>query len=199
MSIAYPELEDSPTSADKKNAFEIPKSEDTNVVHAASTGAVTGTMLMMNIAGNLIAILAIIAMLDVWLGYIGDKVDIFLSFNAICEVIFWPVAWLMGIDPEDCTIVASLLGYKIFANEFVAYELLAFTYRGRISDRSYYIASYALSGFSNFGSIGVQLGGLTPLAPNQGKNLAKLVFSAMIVGNTACIMTACIAGLFYEG
>ena len=102
-----------------------------------------------------LSILAIIAMLDVWLGYIGDKVDIFLSFNAICEVIFWPVAWLMGIDPEDCTIVASLLGYKIFANEFVAYELLAFTYRGRISDRSYYIASYALSGFSNFGSIGL--------------------------------------------
>jgi pyrimidine nucleoside transport protein len=196
--LAYPELEESATAANKKNGYEIPKSDDVNVVHAASNGAVTGTVLMMNIAGNLVAALAIIAMLDNWLGYIGDKVDIFLSFNRICEVIFYPVAWLMGVDPADCTIVASLLGYKIFANEFVAYERLAFTYKGVISDRSYYIASYALSGFSNFGSIGIQLGGLTPLAPNQGTKLAKLVMSAMIVGNTACIMTACIAGLFYK-
>ena len=104
----------------------------------------------------------------------------------------------MGVDPADCRIVASLIGYKVFANEFVAYEKLAFVYRESISARSYYIASYALSGFSNFGSIGIQLGGLTPLAPKQGPKLAKLVTSAMIVGNTACILTACIAGLFYK-
>jgi len=75
---------------------------------------------------------------------------------------------------------------------------LAFTFRDQISERSYYIASFALCGFSNLGSIGIQLGGLTPLAPNQGKKLAKLVFSAMVAGNTACLMTACIAGIFYE-
>lgn len=182
--IAYPETEESDTGLGKKGVFEIAKSDDVNVIHAASNGAVVGMQLVLNIAANLIAILAILALLDVILGWLGNMVDIFLSFNAICEVVFYPCAWLMGVDAADCRIVASLIGYKIFANEFVAYEKLAFTYRGIISDRSYYIASYALCGFSNVGSIGIQLGGLTPLAPNQGKKLAKLVTSAMIVGNT---------------
>jgi CNT family concentrative nucleoside transporter len=197
--IAFPETEESPTAMGKKGAYDIPASDDANVVHAATNGAVIGTQLMLNIAGNLIAFLAIIAMLDALLTYLGDKVDITLSFNICCEYLFYPVAWLMGVDPDDCDEVAIVIGLKIFANEFVAYEKLAFTYREVISDRSYYIASYALCGFSNFGSIGVQLGGLTPLAPNQGPKLAKLVFSAMVAGNTACFVTACIAGIFYEG
>uniref|UniRef100_A0A7S1VSV7 Sodium/nucleoside cotransporter n=1 Tax=Grammatophora oceanica TaxID=210454 RepID=A0A7S1VSV7_9STRA len=196
--LTYPETEDSPTSTGKKGAYDIPSSDHVNVIHAATDGAVVGTQLMLNIAGNLVAFLAIIAMLDAWLYYFGERVDIYLSFNAICEVVFYPFAWLMGVDAEDCREVAVVLGLKIFANEFVAYEKLAFTFKDQISDRSFYIASYALCGFSNFGSIGIQLGGLTPLAPNQGKKLAKLVFSAMIAGNTACFMTACIAGIFYE-
>jgi nucleoside permease NupC len=104
----------------------------------------------------------------------------------------------MGIDPDDCSQVAILIGLKIFANEFVAYEKLAYTFKEEISERSYCIASFALCGFSNFGSVGIQLGGLTPLAPNQGKKLAKLVLSAMFAGNMACFVTACIAGIFYE-
>lgn len=197
--LAFPEVEDSPTAMGKKGAYEIPPSDDANVVHAATNGAVVGTQLMLNIAGNLVAFLAIIAMLDALLGYLGDRVDVTMSFNIVCEYLFYPFAWLMGVDPEDCSEVAILIGLKIFANEFVAYEKLAFTFKGQISDRSYYIASFALCGFSNFGSVGIQLGGLTPLAPNQGKKLAKLVLSAMVAGNTACFMTACIAGIFYEG
>lgn len=105
----------------------------------------------------------------------------------------------MGVDADDCRKVAVLLGVKIFTNEFVAYERLTeASFKESLSPRSFYIASYALAGFSNFGSIGIQLGGLTPLAPNQGPKLAKLVFSAMIAGNTACLLTACIAGIFYE-
>ena len=105
----------------------------------------------------------------------------------------------MGIDAADCPEVARLLGLKVFANEFVAYEVLAFSgMKDQISERSFYIVSYALCGFSNVGSIGIQLGGLTPLAPTKARNLAQLVTSAMIAGNTACIMTACIAGIFYE-
>ena len=79
----------------------------------------------------------------------------------------------------------------------MAYDALR-QIRDEITPRSFYIASFALAGFSNLSSIGIQLGGLTPLAPNQGKKLAKLGFSAMIAGNTACFMTACIAGIFYE-
>lgn len=127
-------------------------------------------------------------MLDQLIIYLAGRVDIELSFNRLCEIFFFPLAWLMGVDGEDCDEVARLLGLKIFANEFVAYEELAFGGLN-ISARSYYIASYALCGFSNMGSIGIQLGGLTPLAPNQGPKLAKLVFSAMIAGNTACLIT----------
>ena len=105
----------------------------------------------------------------------------------------------MGVDAEDCNEVATLLGFKIFLNEFVAYEKLTNEFKDEISPRSFYIVSYALCGFSNFGSIGIQLGGLGPLAPNQTPKLAKLVFSAMIAGNTACLLTACIAGIFYDG
>jgi nucleoside permease NupC len=101
----------------------------------------------------------------------------------------------MGIDPDDCSQVAILIGLKIFANEFVAYEKLAYTFKEEISERSYCIASFALCGFSNFGSVGIQLGGLIPLAPNQGKKLAKLVHRAMFAGNKACFVTACIAGI----
>lgn len=196
--IAYPETEDSPTAVEKKGVYKIPPTNDANVVHAAANGAVVGTQLVLNITGNLIAFLAIIQMLDQLLIYLGDRVDIPLSFNDVCSVIFYPVAWLMGVDSDDCKEVAILLGIKIFANEFVAYEKLAFEFREQISQRSYYIASFALCGFSNISSIGIQLGGLTPMAPNQGKNLAKLVVSAMIAGNTACLVTACIAGIFYE-
>lgn len=198
--IAYPETEESPTATGKKGSYHIPDSGDTNIVHAATQGAVIGTQLMLNIAGNLIAFLAIIEMLDQLLMYLGERVDIELSFTIICEIIFYPVAWLMGVDGEDCRAIANVLGLKIFANEFVAYGALSSPeIRDSISDRSYYIASYALCGFSNLGSIGIQLGGLTPLAPNKAGSLAKLVFSAMIAGNTACLMTACIAGIFYEG
>lgn len=86
--------------------------------------------------------------------------------------------------------------FYLNCSQFVAYEALA-GLQDQISARSFYIASYALAGFSNLSSIGIQLGGLTPLAPNQAKKLAKVAFSAMIAGNTACFMTACIAGIFY--
>ncbi|KAL3931744.1 MAG: hypothetical protein SGARI_004132 [Bacillariaceae sp.] len=202
--IALPETEESPTQCTFGNGgenglvFELPPSDDANVFHAAANGAVTGMKILINVTANLIAFLAIVAMLDALLGYLGGLVNLELSFTIVCSYVFWPVALLMGVDVEDCLQVGAVLGYKIFANEFVAYQQLAYTYRDQISERSYYIASYALCGFSNFASIGVQLGTLNTLAPNQSKRLAKIVLSAMIAGNTACIMTACIAGIFYE-
>lgn len=101
-------------------------------------------------------------MLDQLLMYLGDRVDLDVSFNRICEIFFFPLAWLMGVDGEDCEEVARLIGLKIVANEFVAYSELTLVSEAKISDRSFYIASYALCGFSNLGSIGIQLGGLTP-------------------------------------
>jgi len=195
--IALPETEDSATATGKKGAYHIPESGDKNVVHAATQGAVIGTQLVINIAGMLIAFLALIEMLDQLIIFLGSRVDLDINFETICGIIFYPVAWLMGVDVADCRQIANLLGIKIFANELIAYEQLV-QIQGQISERSYHIASYALCGFSNIGSVGIQLGGLTPMAPNKGPALAKLVVSALIAGNTACLLTACIAGIFYE-
>ena len=105
----------------------------------------------------------------------------------------------MGVTPKDCLKVASLLGSKLFLNEFVAYTQLAeHMANGELDPKSVVIATYALCGFSNFGSIGVQLGTLSKLAPKKEKSISKLVLSAMLAGNTACFMTACNAGLLYD-
>jgi len=184
--LACPETEESKTSLKKKGSFDIPESEDVNVVHAASNGATMGMQLVLNIGGTGIAALAILGMLDSCLNYLGKKVDVPLSFSLVCEVIFFPAAWLMGVDGADCLKVARCLGLKIFANEIIAYIQLK-SIRDDISERSFYIASYALCGFSNFASIGIQLGGISPLAPNQVPKLAKLIVSAMFVGNTGKI------------
>lgn len=195
--LMYPETEESKTDNRKKGAFEVTKSDDINVVDAACKGAVTGMQLAINIAANLVAFLAIIEMFNELIIYLGERVDREWSLYIFFEYIFYPFAFLMGVDPEDCREVGNIIGLKVIANEFVAYDELS-KLRGVISDRSFYIATYATAGFSNLSSIGIQIGGLTPLAPNQGHALAKIGFSAMIAGNVACFMTACIAGLFYE-
>lgn len=115
--LTYPETEDSPTSNRKKGAYDIPKSDDVNVVDAATKGAVVGTQLVLNIAGNLIAFLAIIEMIDQLIIYLGNRVDVVISLNIICEYLFYPFAWLMGVDPDDCKQVGYVIGLKIIANE----------------------------------------------------------------------------------
>ena len=195
--LMYPETEESKTDNRKKGAFDVTKSDDINVVDAACKGAVTGMQLAINIAANLVAFLAIIEMFNELIIYLGERVDREWSLYIFFEYIFYPFAYLMGVDPEDCREVGNIIGLKVIANEFVAYDRLS-QLQGQISARSFYIATYATAGFSNLSSIGIQIGGLTPLAPNQGHTLAKIGFSAMIAGNIACFMTACIAGLFYE-
>lgn len=193
--LLMPETEESKTAAGTSYTIEV--GEDGNIIEAAANGAAVAIQLAINIGGQLIAFIAIIAMLNGFLGFFGRLVDIpNLSFELICGYLLYPVAFLMGVDVKDCLAVGTMLGKKIFINEFVAYgDLVKNT---EMSEKSKAIAVFALCGFSNFGSIGVQLGGLTPIAPNQGKKLAKLVFSAMIAGNIACFMTACIAGLLLK-
>jgi len=170
-----------------------------NIFEAAAKGALTAIPLAANIAAMLIAFLGILAWFDAILGWAGNFVDYpELSFEKICGWVFWPLSFLMGVPIKDCEKFASLLGLKTFANEFVAYaQLDEYIESGDLSDRSVVIATYALCGFANFGSMGIQLGGLTPLAPERSKLFAQLVFSAMISGTVACFMTACIAGVLY--
>lgn len=115
--VAYPETEESMTSNRKKGAFEVTKSDDINVVDAACKGAVTGMQLAINIAANLVAFLAIIEMFNELIIYLGDRVDVDVSLYIIFEYLFYPFAWLMGVDPEDCREVGNVIGLKVIANE----------------------------------------------------------------------------------
>jgi CNT family concentrative nucleoside transporter len=173
------------------------------VIHAIANGAADGVKLAINVAAMLIAFLAMIAMFDFllgwtggWFGYTGDNA---WTLSGVLGRLFAPLAWTMGIPWEDCPDVGQLLGLRVVASEFVAYERLASWLSPdsavQISERSRAIATYALCGFSTFASIGVQLGGIGPLAPERSGDLACLGLRAMIGGNLAAFMTACVAGI----
>jgi len=207
--IIYPEDEVSPTAqnseekernedAIKDVLNQIGKGSESNVIEAAANGAIVALRLAGNIAGMLIAFLALIGFLDYMFSYWGSLIDWDITFTKLCGYIFYPIAFLMGIHPDDCQIAGELIGTKVVVNEFVAYSDLEYVYADSLSLRSNTILIYALCGFSNLGSIGVTLGGLTPLAPERTKDLTQLVVSAMIAGNLACFMTACIAALLYD-
>lgn len=182
-----------------------------NVIHAATHGAMEGAKLALNVAAQIIAFLAMIALCDGVLGWVGLQAREWVgdawgqqfgkswSLAGGLSYLFAPVAWVMGVDRADCFKIGELLGIKMVANEFLAYERLAEWIdpeKGRqISARSEIIATYALCAFANFASIGVQIGGLGSLAPERTRDLAKLGFKAMLGGTLASFMTACIAGI----
>lgn len=193
----------------------------TNVIEAAAIGASDGVKLALNIAGMLIAFLALIALANALLIGLGNlvemainpllaadnKIDMDWSLNNLFALAFYPLAMIMGIESGDCSVAGQLLGKKMVVNEFVAYldlgaivnEMAAegVNAQQKISHRTEIILTYALAGFSNFGAIGIQLGGIGPLAPNRRSDLAQLGFRAMLGGMLACCMTACIAGMLY--
>ena len=184
--ILYPELEEPATRGDVKVAVERTHA---NVIDAASAGASDGTLLAINVAAMLIAFLAFLAMFDYVLGLINPQ----LSLARIFAVLFAPVAVLMGVPAQDVPALGDLLGTKLVANEFVAYVKLTGEYRGVISDRSYILATYALTGFANFASIGIQLGGIGAMAPSRRGDLARLGSLALLAGFIATLINASIA------
>ncbi|KAH9523620.1 hypothetical protein Btru_040466 [Bulinus truncatus] len=239
--LFYPETAKSKHS--DKDVYNFEKGTERNLIEAASNGASVSVKLVANIAVNLIAFVALLHFINATLTWFGDRVGVDgLTFQFICSYIFWPISFLMGVDQEDCRIVAELIGTKIFLNEFVAYvDLSKFInnrialndylanytssfnttgnispgwrwvgediylnntgvtlQRGVLSPKSVVLATYALCGFSNLSSMGIQLGALGAMAPNRKSDLSKIVFRAMLAGNVACFLTACSAGLFYE-
>jgi len=192
--------EDPDRKADDSEVALKARPQTANIIEAAANGAAVAIPLVANIAAMLIAFLAILAFLDQSLSWFGNFVGYDeLSFEKICGWIFWPIAFLMGVPTDDCEKVGALLGLKTFANEFVAYQSLQDHIKDEtLADRSIVISTYALCGFANFGSMGIALGGLTPLAPEREKEFARVVLSAMIAGTIACFMTACIAGVLYK-
>ncbi|XP_071478847.1 solute carrier family 28 member 3-like [Diadema antillarum] len=201
--LFYPETEKSATANCEDIVIE--KGSERNFVEAASNGASMAIPLVLNIAANLIAFLSLLALVNALLGYFGGLVGYpELTFELICSYVFMPLAFIMGVEWSDCRKVAELIGIKTFVNEFVAYDELAKLIENRenglepsLSLRSEVIATYALCGFANIGSIGIQLGGLTPLAPEKRADLAAVAIRALVAGTIACFMTACIAGVLY--
>jgi concentrative nucleoside transporter, CNT family len=200
--LMYPETEDSPTRG--KVAIQVEKTS-VNAVDAVSTGAIDGLKLVLNVGAMLIAFLGLLAMVNALLGWVGGLAGFpQLTLELILSYLLAPIAWLMGVPWADCGQVGALLGKKTILNEFIAYLDLktlidnaksADPSLPRISERAIIIATYALCGFSNIGSIGIQIGGIGAIAPDRQHDLAKLGVRAMVGGTIACFMTAAIAGL----
>ena len=185
--IIYPETEKSETMGDVDVNIE---QTNINAMEALSNGATDGLKLAANIAAMLIAFISFVAMVNYFLSFGGT------SMEEIFGIIFRPLAWTMGVPWDEAQLVGMLMGKKIVLTELVAYGDLQNLIRdGMISRRSAIISTYALCGFSNFASIGIQLGGIGAMAPERKKDLAKLVTKAMFGGAIASWLTATIAGL----
>lgn len=192
--VMVPERETPETTGTLRLNDERP---DGNVMAAAARGASEGMQLAINVAAMLIAFVALVAMIDWSLGFIpvaGNP----LSLSRVLGWGFTPLAFVMGVPWDEAAAVGGLLGEKLVLTEFIAYMNLGKMQAGDspLSPRAAIIASYALCGFANFASIGIQLGGLSPLAPHRKDELAALAFRAMIGGSLATFMTACVAGAF---
>lgn len=185
--IIYPETDESQTMGDVNVNIE---QTNINAMEALSNGATDGLKLAANIAAMLIAFISFVAMVNYFLSFGGT------SMEEIFGIIFRPLAWTMGVPWNEAQLVGMLMGKKIVLTELVAYGDLQNLIRdGMISERSAIISTYALCGFSNFASIGIQLGGIGAMAPERKKDLAKLVTKAMFGGAIASWLTATIAGL----
>ena len=171
--------------------------ESINVIDAAAQGAAGGLKLAAYIAAMLIAFVALIALVNDSLAAVGGWLGApDLTLQRILGVALAPLAWLMGVPWEDATQVGALLGIKTVLNEFLAYlELSALMETGALQPRSAMIASYALCGFANFGSLAILLGGIAGVAPTRRAEVAELGLRSILSGSLATFMTACVAGI----
>ena len=178
----------------------VPNSDDqkdVNVIDAAVRGTSEGLYLALNVGAMLIAFIGLIALSSGLLSWIAELPGLGFvpsSLEGFLGMVFAPVAWLLGVPWEDASTVGNLLGTRMALNEFVAYAQLGLI-RESLEPKSALIASYALCGFANFGSVGIQIGGIGSLIPERRQELAKLGIRAMLAGTMANCMTACIAGL----
>ena len=185
--IIYPETKSLKTINSNKINL---KSNDNNIVDAVGRGATEGIKLAANVAAMLIAFISMVAMINFVLGLLGT------SMQEILGLLFKPLAWTMGVPWKDAEIVGTLMGEKIVLTELIAFrDLSDYVTKNILSERSIIITSYALCGFANFGSIGIQLGGIGSMAPERKKDLSRIVFKAMLGGAIASWLTASIVGI----
>jgi CNT family concentrative nucleoside transporter len=159
-----------------------------NLLDAASRGVSDGLHLALNVAAMLVAFVALIYLVNLGLGVFHTTLQTLLGYPLA------PVAWLLGVPWKDAATIGNLMGTKVVVNEFVAFSMLG-PLKGHIAERSFTIATFALCGFANFSSIGIQIGGIGALAPSRKQDLARLGFRALIAGTLANYLAAAIAGL----
>lgn len=185
--IVYPETEVSETKGEVK--IEV-KSNYTNVIDAISHGAADGMKISINVVAMLIGFIGLIALINYLLGMINPS----FSLNLVFGWLFFPIAWAMGVPYNEAQTVATLMGQKMVVNEFVAYLNLV-PLKETLSSKGLLIASFALCGFANFSSVGMQIGGIGELAPERRGDLARLGLRALICGTLASYLSATIAGI----
>ena len=179
----------------------IPKDElhkDENLIGAIARGAIDGGKMAFNVAIMLIAFLALVALLDSLLGWTHGLNYMHWvpgSLGQILGFLFAPVAWLIGVPWHDCGAIGNLLGTRMALNEVIAYISLG-AQKATLAPRSFTIATFALCGFANLSSIGIQIGGIGALVPERRNDLAKLGVRAMLAGTMANLISASIAGMF---
>jgi CNT family concentrative nucleoside transporter len=204
--VMWPETEKREAEDDFAAKIDSP---DANVIDAAARGAYEGMKLALNVGAMLLAFIALIALGNAllglpfelyndWMGLEGAAAVEPLTFQQVLGWLFWPFAFLIGVPAAECATVGTLLGEKIVLTEFIAYlHLYESLSEGavQLSHRTVVIASYALCGFANFGSIGIQIGGIGGIAPERRHDLARLGLRAMFGGMLASLMTAAVAGM----
>jgi CNT family concentrative nucleoside transporter len=174
--------------------LDMPK-EDVNLLDAAARGTGEGLNLMLNVIAMLVSFVALVALLNGGFEAVHRYVAWFpANLQTVLGWVFRPIAWAMGVPWHDSGTIGSLLGTRMVLNEFIAYAQLA-PLKGQLDPRSFTIASFALAGFANFSSIGIQLGGIGALAPERKRDLARLGFRAMLAGTLANFLSATIAGM----
>jgi CNT family concentrative nucleoside transporter len=170
--------------------------KESNVLGAIARGTVDGLHLALNVGAMLIVFLALLALLNALMGWVHIYIHWFpYSLQQILGWIFAPVAWLIGVSWHDASTIGNLLGTRMVLNEFVAFAELG-KIKGTLDPRTFTIATFALCGFANFSSIGIQIGGIGALAPEQRDQLAKFGIRAMLAGTMANLISASIVGIF---
>ena len=198
--ILRPETEESLTRGEVKLTVEKTAH---NAIEAAAVGASDGVKLALNVGGMLLAFIALIALIDFPLGWIGEVTGLDqalgqpLSLSLILGYLLAPLAWVIGVPAQDVVTVGGLIGQKVVTNEFVAYTNLNLI-KDQLSPQALLIATYALCGFANFSSIAIQLGGIGPLAPERRPDIARFGLRAVLGGTLATMMTATIAGVLTQ-
>ncbi len=198
--MIVPETEQPLTAGKVVMSAESEEEKSGNLIGAIARGTTDGLHLALNIAAMLISFLALVALLN---GLLGATHDLLAahgatwfpqSLQAIFGAIFAPVAWVIGVPWHDCAAIGNLLGTRTALNELVAYSMLG-PQRATLDPRSFTIATFALCGFANLSSIGIQVGGIGALAPNKRGELARLGLRAMLAGTMANLISASIAGM----